>query len=95
MGLVKRGTLWWMSFMFNGQQVRRSTGTSDRRLAEAILGKVKVQIGNLSLYRVRTDAGRIIEVSAQNRRRQARRYLEWDDRVHLSWDVGSALLLTE
>jgi putrescine transport system ATP-binding protein len=51
--------------------------------------------GNLSLYRVRTDAGRIIEVSAQNRRRQARRYLEWDDRVHLSWDVGSALLLTE
>ena len=44
MGLVKRGSLWWMSFMFNGQQVRRSTGTSDRRLAEAILGKVKVQI---------------------------------------------------
>jgi len=44
MGLVKRGSLWWMSFMFNGQQVRRSTETSDRRLAEAILGKVKVQI---------------------------------------------------
>jgi len=44
MGLVKRGCTWWMSFMFHGQQVRRSTGTSDRRLAEAILGKVKVQI---------------------------------------------------
>jgi integrase len=30
--------------MFEGRQVRRSTGTGDRRLAEAILGKVKSQI---------------------------------------------------
>ena len=44
MGLVKRSNTWWMSFMYQGQQVRRSTGTSDKRLAEAILGKVKVQI---------------------------------------------------
>ena len=44
MGLVKRGTTWWMSFMYQGQQVRRSTGTPDKRLAEAILGQVKVQI---------------------------------------------------
>ena len=44
MGLVKRGSTWWMSFMYQGQQVRRSTGTADKRMAEAILGKVKVQI---------------------------------------------------
>lgn len=44
MGLVKRGDTWWMSFMFEGRQVRRSTGTGDRRLAEAILGKIKCQI---------------------------------------------------
>ena len=44
MGLVKRGNMWWMSFMYQGQQVRRSTGTSDRKLAEAILGKIRVQI---------------------------------------------------
>jgi integrase len=30
--------------MYQGQQVRRSTGTPDKRLAEAILGQVKVQI---------------------------------------------------
>jgi len=36
--------MWWMSFMYQGQQVRRSTGTADKRLAEAILGQVKVQI---------------------------------------------------
>ena len=44
MGLVKRGHTWWMSFMYQGQQVRRSTGTMDKRLAEAILGQVRVQI---------------------------------------------------
>ena len=44
MGLVKRGTTWWMSFMYQGQQVRKSTGTTDKRLAEAIFGQVKVQI---------------------------------------------------
>jgi len=30
--------------MYQGQQVRRSTGTTDKRLAEAILGQVRVQI---------------------------------------------------
>src|SRR5437870_1393297 len=44
MGLVKRGKYWSMRFTYQGQQVRRSTGTADRRLAEAILGKVRAQI---------------------------------------------------
>ena len=51
--------------------------------------------GNHSLYRVQTAGGKIVEVSAQNRRREARRYLEWDDQVHRSWARGSALLLKE
>lgn len=37
MGLFKRGRVWWMSCSYQGRQVRRSTGTSDRRMAEAIL----------------------------------------------------------
>ena len=44
MGLVKRGKYWCMRFTYQGRQVRRSTGTGDRRLAEAILGKVRAQI---------------------------------------------------
>lgn len=46
MGLFRRSTgkAWWMSFMYQGRQVRRSTGTADRRLAESILGKVRGQI---------------------------------------------------
>ena len=44
MGLRGGTILWWMSFTYQGQQVRRSTGTTDKRLAEAILGKVRAQI---------------------------------------------------
>src|SRR5262245_2594862 len=44
MGLVKRGKYWCMRFTYHGRQVRRSTGTTDRRLAEAILGKVRTQL---------------------------------------------------
>ncbi len=44
MGLVKRNTIWWMSFTYAGRQVRRSTETSDKKLAEAILSKIRVQI---------------------------------------------------
>ena len=51
--------------------------------------------GNLSLYRVRVAGGKILEVSAQNRRREAGRYLEWDDEVHLSWEKSSALVLVD
>ncbi len=51
--------------------------------------------GNRSLYRVRVGGGKILEVSAPNRRREANRYLEWDDEVHLSWDKQSALVLTD
>lgn len=44
MGLVKRNNVWWMSLTYHGRQVRRSTGTSDKRLAESILAKVRVKI---------------------------------------------------
>ena len=51
--------------------------------------------GNLSLYRIRLDNGRIVQVSAQNRRRSAERFLEWDDQVLISWRAQSVVVLTK
>jgi len=58
MGLVKRHNVWWMSFMYRGRQVRRSTGTTDKRLAENILCKVKVQIAEGQFFEVREERER-------------------------------------
>ena len=51
--------------------------------------------GNLSLYRIRLSSGKIVQVSAQNRRRSAEQFLEWDDEVYISWRPRSAVVLTE
>lgn len=44
MGLYKRDTVWWMTFSFKGNQVRRSAETTDRKLAEKIYAKVLTQV---------------------------------------------------
>ena len=51
--------------------------------------------GNLSIYRIKTSAGKIIQVSAQNRVRSAQRVVEWYDEVFLSWEQQSSVVLTE
>ncbi|MDH5667670.1 MAG: tyrosine-type recombinase/integrase [Nitrospira sp.] len=58
MGLMKRNHVWWMSFMYQGRQVRRSTGTTDKRLAESILCKVKVQIAEGQFFERREEQDR-------------------------------------
>jgi len=63
MGLCRRpqGKVWWMSFMYQGKQVRRSTGTADRRLAESILAKVRVQIIEGRFFETREETIRTFE----------------------------------
>lgn len=52
-------------------------------------------LGNRSLYRVRLETGKIVQVSSQNRRRSVTRFLEWEDEVWISWHPGSALVLLD
>lgn len=52
-------------------------------------------LGNRSLYRVRLESGKIVQVSAQNRRRSIARFLEWEDKVWISWRPRSAVVLMD
>ena len=52
-------------------------------------------LGNLSLYRVRLESGKIIHVSQQNRHRSAKRFVEWEDEIWVSWRPRSSIVLTE
>ena len=51
--------------------------------------------GNRPLYRVRSQDGHVIQVSAQNYQRSAELLLEWDDEVFLSWDSSCSVVLTQ
>ena len=44
MALYKRDLVWWMSFTHNGKQIRRSTETEDKKLAQRIFDKLKGEI---------------------------------------------------
>ncbi len=44
MGLYKRGRLWWMRFSYMGEQVRLSTETSNKKIAEQIYHKILTEI---------------------------------------------------
>lgn len=44
MGLYKRGQVWWMSFVYAGKRIRKSTETENKGLAEFIHAKVKSSI---------------------------------------------------
>jgi integrase len=44
MGLYRRGPTWWISFSYRGKQVRHSTETDDKKLAEKIYHKVMTEV---------------------------------------------------
>ena len=52
-------------------------------------------LGNRSLYRIRLASGKIVQVSSQNRRRSVTRFLEWEDKVWISWKSPSAVVLLD
>ena len=52
-------------------------------------------LGNRSLYRIRLESGKIVQVSSQNRRRSVTRFLTWEDRVWISWHPNSAVVLLD
>jgi integrase len=44
MALFRRGEIWWMSFSCQGKQIRRSTETADKKMAQRIFDKIKGEI---------------------------------------------------
>ncbi len=52
-------------------------------------------LGNLSLYRIRLESGKVIQVSSQNRRRSAKRFVEWEDEIWVSWRPRSGVVLVD
>ena len=54
-------------------------------------------LGKISTYRVETEIGEIIEVTAPNQMRTSGigHRIDWDDKVYLGWYASSSLLLTE
>ena len=51
-------------------------------------------LGNLSLYNVKLESGKIIQASAPNRNRISKHRVHWNDMVYLYWDAANTVVLT-
>lgn len=63
----------------------------------AVRGKVKDlgYFGGVTAYRVALDSGKLVHITVTNMARALALKADWDERVTLSWDPASAVLLTE
>jgi putrescine transport system ATP-binding protein len=50
-------------------------------------------LGNRSTYRIKTSAGKVVTVFAQNERRTSEWSIDWSDEVYVSWGADAAVLL--
>ena len=73
---------------------KRPPSTGDVTVLKGVVWDL-AYYGNLSLYRVKTETGTVVQVSAQNRIRSAERVVEWDEEVYLSWEDRSSVVLKE
>jgi putrescine transport system ATP-binding protein len=52
-------------------------------------------MGDLSVYLVQIDSGKMVQVTLPNTVRQVNRRLSWDETVWLSWDASSPVILPQ
>jgi putrescine transport system ATP-binding protein len=52
-------------------------------------------MGDLSIYLVQLDSGKTVRVTQPNTYRHADNRLTWDERVWISWDQSSSVVVTE
>lgn len=74
----------------------RITTRKPEILTENILSGVCWDIaylGNLSVFVVRLDNGKMIRVQWTNRNRSTETEISWDDRVYLSWEADAAITM--
>ena len=79
------------------EKIRLTKGSDKGKGPNQISGKVDDigYLGEHSIYKIRLDSGKIIEVTAQNlvRPKDRTHAITWEDDVLLSWDAANVMLL--
>ena len=52
-------------------------------------------LGDVSVYKVRTDSGLVLKAAVANRRRRIEQAINRGDRVWLRWTADAAVVLTQ
>jgi len=92
---VKAGSRIWIAL--RPEKIQLSKDAPSNPGPNQAIGKVDDigYLGNSSIYKIRLDSGKIIDVSAPNLTRplSGTRGITWEDDIHLRWEPSSPMLL--
>ena len=95
---VRENTAVWVALRPEKITVSASApeSSADHNFVEGIVDDIGY-LGNFSIYRIRLDNGRIIEITHPNQTRpkHGRHLAQWEEKVYLSWAPHSPVLLTK
>ena len=63
-------------------------------IIKGIVDEIAYQ-GNLSVYRIRLESGKIVRITKSNRVRHDEDEITWENEVYLSWDDGAGVVLSQ
>ncbi len=94
---LDKGAAIWLAVRPEKIRISQTSPTSD--MPNQILGIVDdiAYTGNMSTYRVRTEAGDVLEVTHpnQSRAKDSQLVADWGDTAHLCWAPSDAVLFSE
>ncbi len=78
------------------EKIHISKEVSDDNRFNTVRGKILDfgYLGNLSVYNVALDSGKIVKVSAPNQNRFSKHRVGWNDIVYLSWKAANTVVLS-
>jgi putrescine transport system ATP-binding protein len=88
------GAAVWAAIRPEKIEMSRQEPSSKENRAKGVVRDI-AYMGDLSVYLVQIDSGKMVQVTLPNTVRQINRRLSWDETVWLSWDASSPVILPQ
>ncbi len=88
------GAAVWAAIRPEKIEISRQEPSSKENRAKGVVHDI-AYMGDLSVYLVQIDSGKMVQVTLPNTVRQINRRLSWDETVWLSWDASSPVILPQ
>lgn len=88
------GATVWAAIRPEKIEIAREEPASKDNRARGVVRDI-AYMGDLSIYLVKIESGRMVRVTLPNTVRQLSERISWDETVWLSWDASSPVILTQ
>ena len=88
------GAAVWAAIRPEKIEVSRQEPSAKENRARGVVREI-AYMGDLSIFLVQIDSGKMVQVTLPNTVRQINRRLSWDETVWLSWDASSPVILPQ